>query len=43
MKNNQMAVRKPWNVRWLAAAKAAASVVLFGTHANETRNMQEGA
>ncbi|MEC0117864.1 hypothetical protein [Paenibacillus apiarius] len=43
MKNNQMALRKPWNVRWLAAAKAAASVVLFGTHANDARKIQEGA
>ncbi|GAV14497.1 MULTISPECIES: hypothetical protein [Paenibacillus] len=41
--NNQVIVRKPWNVRWLAAAKAAASIVLLGAHSNETQQVKEGA
>ncbi|EJW14977.1 MULTISPECIES: hypothetical protein [Paenibacillus] len=44
MKNNNTAVvSKPWNVRWLAAAKAAASIVLLGAHSNETQQVKEGA
>ncbi|WP_259392286.1 hypothetical protein ABU162_26745 [Paenibacillus thiaminolyticus] len=40
---NRETERRRWNVRWLAAAKAAASVLLFGAHAEDARQLREGA
>ncbi|WP_157277879.1 hypothetical protein [Paenibacillus taiwanensis] len=33
--SNQQQQHSQWNVRWLAAAKAAAAVVFLGAHADD--------